>query len=205
MKNALVTITTDFGDDFALAQLKAVLLTQNPQVEFITISNQTNKFSILEGAFIVANACNLFPQGTIHLGIIDPGVGSNRQGVVIQTDDYFFVGPNNGLFAPAIKDKKFELFKINEQLVNKNHSSTFHGRDIFAKVAGLLSKGSYPLDFCTPLKTSAFVWLKFKHNQLLHIDPYGNLKINISMSRTNRSGLIILNYFSLSENLPQRS
>lgn len=188
----IITITTDFGDDFALAQLKAILFALNTEIIPVTISNQITKFSVVEGSFILANAYSLFPPGTIHIGVVDPGVGTNREGIIIQTNKYTFIGPNNGLFAPSVKDYSYKIHKIEGGLVNNSHSNTFHGRDIFAKVAGLLTLKPNPLLYSTPLDKSRLFGLDFQPNQILHIDPYGNIKINNSGSDFKVGDKIIL-------------
>lgn len=110
--------------------------------------------------------------------MVDPGVGSDRDGVIIKTDNHWFVGPNNGLFYPAVSDQKFEIFKINENIVNPNCSATFHGRDIFAKTAALLAIGESIDYFATPIKKFDLIKIDYQPNQILHIDDYGNYKIN---------------------------
>ncbi len=174
----IITITTDFGDDFALSQLKAVLLSINSDVQVIVISNEINDYSVIEGAFIISQTYQLFPKGTIHIGVVDPGVGSERDGVVIEANGYIFIGPNNGLFSTSCKDKNRKIHRINEDKVNINRSTTFHGRDIFARLAGLLSIGKKLSTYTKIFDEKRFEELTFEIGQILHIDHYGNLKIN---------------------------
>lgn len=181
-KQQIITITTDFGDDFSLSQLKAVILSLNPNAIIITVSNQISKFSILEGAFVISQAYSLFPKGTIHIGVIDPGVGTEREELIIKTKNHIFIGPNNGLFSQSVKKDSFNIYRINKKLVNKNHSNTFHGRDIFAKVAGLISLNVDIKTLADQITDTRFINLKPQANQVLYIDPYGNIKINNTCS-----------------------
>lgn len=176
-KHNLITLTTDFGDDFALVQVIANLLSINILAKPAVISNHVSSFSIIEGAFMLLKSHNLFPKGTIHVGVVDPGVGTKREGVIIETKKYFFVGPNNGLFYPSLKNIK-QIYRIDEKAISKNHSVTFHGRDIFAKAAGLISIGVVIESFARPLPKAYLKQLTFKKNQVLHVDHYGNIKIN---------------------------
>lgn len=174
----IITITTDFGDDFALSQLKAVLLSLNSAVHIVVISNEISDYSIIEGAFVLSQAYNLFPKGTIHIGVVDPGVGSKRDGVVVKSNGHIFIGPNNGLFSKSAQDKNRKIYKIFEDRVNRNRSTTFHGRDIFARLAGFLSIGEKLSKYAKILNENSFRKIDFKAGQILHIDHYGNLKIN---------------------------
>ncbi len=178
MKTKIITFITDFGDEFALSQLQAVALSINPKVKLITISNQITPYSINEGAFVISQAKQFFPSGTIFVGVVDPGVGTNREGIIIQTSQYTFIGPNNGLFYEAVKDCQFKVFKIIEKKVNKSHSTTFHGRDVFAKLAAFLSTNKKIADFAEQIDQERLIKLTLKPNQILHIDDYGNLKVN---------------------------
>lgn len=174
----IVTFTTDFGDHFALAQMKASVLMINSHAKVVTISNQIKSFSILEGAFVLSQTYKLFPKGTIHVGVVDPGVGTKREGVVIKTSDYTFIGPNNGLFSQAFKEDVVEAYHINEELVNPKHSNTFHGRDVFARLAGLLTLDESLTGYSKPMKKEDLIKILVQDDQVLHIDHYGNLKIN---------------------------
>lgn len=182
MKNKIkkiITFTSDFGDDFAKGQVGLVIKSINPDAKFVTASNQVTPFSILEGAFILAKFSALSPTGSIHLAIVDPGVGSSRRGLILQTKDYFFIGPDNGLlFVAANQNNIQKVFVINEQKIGGFLSNTFHGRDIFAKVAANLSLNKDLLEFGNEIGINSLTKLEFAKNQVLHIDNYGNIKIN---------------------------
>lgn len=178
----IITVTTDFGDDFALSQLKAVLLSLNPAAQIVVISNEISDYSIVEGAFILSQAYSLFPKGTIHIGVVDPGVGSKRDGIVIKSDGHIFIGPNNGLFSSATQNENRKIYKIFEDKVNKNRSTTFHGRDVFAYLAGFLSVGEKLSKYTKILNENSFKEIDFKTGQILHIDHYGNIKVSFATS-----------------------
>ena len=123
MRKSIITLLTDFGTkEHYVASVKGVMLNINPHCTLIDITHQVSPQDIKEGAFTLANAYSFFPKGTIHLSVVDPGVGGSRRAILVVTQDYFFVGPDNGLFtlaAPreqvrqvvALTNKKFFLPK----------------------------------------------------------------------------------------------
>ncbi len=193
MKNPIITMLTDFGTkDYYVSAMKGVILSINPKCLLIDISHEVPKQDVKEGAFILGNAFSYFPKGTIHLAVIDPGVGSERKPILIRTENYFFIGPDNGLFTiAAMKDRVRKVIQLtNKRYFLSNISSTFHGRDIFAPVAGYLSLGIKPdvfgkeigkwvkLDFSGPnIKGDKLL------GEIIHIDSFGNLISNIDQDR----------------------
>jgi len=189
MRSSIITLLTDFGTkDHYVASMKGVILKINPQCTLIDISHQVTPHDIKEGAFILTNAYSFFPKGTIHLSVIDPEVGGARKPILIVTANYFFIGPDNGLFTFAAQEEKV---KKAVTLTNKKYflpqiSSNFHGRDIFAPVAGHLSLGVKPEAFGHQIKS----WTKLNFpkpqlrkgeliGEIFHIDAFGNLISNI--------------------------
>ena len=145
MKN-IITITTDFGDQFAAAQLHAIIATYNFDGNIIE-NHSITPFSIEEGAFEIWQLSKFTPENTVHLGVVDPGVGSSRWGIIIKTKKGWYVGPDNGLLYPAAtRDGITQVWKIKEESFG-DISNTFHGRDVFVKAAVLLSQGKKPQDF----------------------------------------------------------
>jgi S-adenosylmethionine hydrolase len=189
MKSAIITLLTDFGTkDHYVASMKGVILKINPRCILIDITHQVKPHDIEEGAFILANAYSSFPKGTIHLTVIDPEVGGARKPILLETANYFFIGPDNGLFTFAVKREEIRkgVALTNEEYFLPQISSTFHGRDIFAPVAGYLSLGIKPETFGHKIKSWAelsFPKPKMKEGELigeiLHIDAFGNLISNI--------------------------
>lgn len=177
MKNKVITITTDFGDSFATSQLRAVLATLGFNGTVIE-NHDVKSYSIIEGAYGIWQTAKYCPKGTIHVGVIDLGVGSPRLGIIIKTNNFWFVAPDNGLLYPAAKkDGIKEIWKIDNSAF-KNCSSTFEGRDIFIKVAAFLASGKKPEDFgSTEIDSKDLAKLEFQNGQVVHIDKYGNIKI----------------------------
>jgi S-adenosylmethionine hydrolase len=185
----MITLLTDFGTkDHYVAAMKGVILNINPQCLLIDITHQVSPHDIEEGAFILANSYSYFPKGTIHLSVVDPGVGGIRKPILLVTQNYFFVGPDNGLFTLVKQREKVKQVVV---LTQKKYflpkvSETFHGRDIFAPVAAHLSLGNKPSAF--GYKIDGLEEIGFKRpilkegnllGEILHIDPFGNLVSNI--------------------------
>jgi len=180
----LITITTDFGDQFALSQLETVIYRTNPQAKIITFSNSIEPQNISQGAYVIQESSKYAPENSIHIGVIDPGVGSPRKEILITTNKGIFIGPDNGIFYPTISRQKIiSVYELEKATINPDSSNTFHGRDIFAQTAALLSTGTKPENLGRKIKPQQLVKLKFQSNQILFIDDYGNLKINNNCCR----------------------
>jgi len=193
MKHPIVTLLTDFGTrDHYVASMKGVILGINPRCTFVDISHQVGPQDIEEGAFLLASAFSSFPRGTIHLSVVDPGVGGLRRAILAVTSSYYFIGPDNGLFTLALQREEIKRVIVlsNKKCFLPRVSSTFHGRDLFAPVAGHLSLGVKPEAFGD--KTDTWVELNLGKpvqkgeeltGQILHIDVFGNLVTNIDRDR----------------------
>lgn len=178
-RKEVVTLTTDFGDPFALAQLKLVIAALNEEVRIIDTSNDVAPFSIVEGAFVLSKIYKLAPVDSIHVGVVDPGVGSERAGLLIRSRNHWFVGPDNGLLYPAAtEDGIVQVYRLEEDKINPGRSNTFHGRDIFARVAGLVTQGVKPEEFAIPIVATEITPFFFAPYQVVQIDPYGNVKLS---------------------------
>ena len=191
----LITLLTDFGtEDYFVAAVKGVILATNPRARIVDITHDIPPHDIEAAAFTLLAACSSFPAGTIHVAVVDPGVGSSRRPILIQTRDQFFVGPDNGIFSYVCEDganagSTPEIFHLtNTKYFRHPVSSTFNGRDIFAPVAAALSKGVKPselgatiTDFVglPPLKPEASREGKIKA-RIIHIDHFGNCVTNIT-------------------------
>jgi S-adenosyl-L-methionine hydrolase (adenosine-forming) len=142
--SGIITLLTDFGlSDPYVAMMKGVILSINPDAVLVDISHSIPVGRIVQGAEMIIDSYPFFPKGTVHLVIVDPGVGSGRRLLGIEANGHFFVGPDNGIFWPMIKDRRNTAI-IN--LTGKRYflpqvTTTFHGRDIFAPVAAHLSMG----------------------------------------------------------------
>lgn len=175
----LITITTDFGDSFAPAQLRAVLTSLRYAGEVIE-NHGVTPYSVLEGAFQILILSKFTPPNSVHVGVVDPGVRSKRKGIVIKTDNFYFVGPNNGILFPvADKNHIISVWQLQELKISKKISNTFHGRDVFIKVAAYLAEGKLPESFgALKIPKSIIEKIAFKAGQVLYIDSYGNIKIH---------------------------
>ncbi len=189
MKNRIITLLTDFGTkDHYVASMKGVILNINPECHLVDITHRVNAQDIEEGAFVLANAYSYFPKGTVHLCVVDPGVGGSRKPILLVTQNHFFVGPDNGLFTLVAQREKVKQVLV---LTEKKYflpkiSRTFHGRDLFAPVAAHLSLGVKPAAFgyeIRSLKVIRFQRPVIKEGRLsgkiLHIDAFGNVISNI--------------------------
>jgi S-adenosylmethionine hydrolase len=190
MKRPILTLLTDFGTrDPFVGILKGVILGICPEAQLVDLSHEVPPQAISTGAFVLKSVLEYFPKGTVHLAVVDPGVGSARKAIALRSKGHYFVGPDNGLFPAALKewgieeiyeltDKKYQLTQI---------SSTFHGRDLFAPAAAHLAAG-LPLgrlgkklsnliwrEIPTPFKTPAG-WT----GEVLWVDRYGNLITNLT-------------------------
>lgn len=176
--NKVITITTDFGDQFATSQLRAVMATLG--YDGIVIENHSVTFpSIIEGAFEIKLVARFSPEQSVHVGVIDPGVGSARRGIVLKTKRSFFVGPDNGLFYPvAIEEGIEKVWHLQESKVSDFVSNTFHGRDVFIKAGVYLALGQTPEQFgSVEFDSTTLVKIEFKEGQIVHVDNYGNIKV----------------------------
>ena len=140
----ILTLTTDFGiSDGYVAAMKGVVLSCMPEARIVDITHQVPPQDVAAGAFAMYSACSFFPEGSVHVGVVDPGVGSDRRGIVVETEQFVYVGPDNGLFSPIYEREIVRRIVAieNAALMRPVVSSTFHGRDVFAQVGAHLLKG----------------------------------------------------------------
>jgi len=191
----LITLTSDFGlKDPYVAEMKGIMLSLNLDVKIVDITHQVEQFNIRMGAFMLASAAPYFPKGTVHLAVVDPGVGTERRAIIVQTKNNFFVGPDNGLLILAAEQQSIQhIYQLtNAKFMRPKVSSTFHGRDVFAPAAVYLDMGIAPQEFgpeiFDPIKPD-FVSVKKNDNTLvgevLRIDSFGNIITNINEYQLN--------------------
>ncbi|MCL5949897.1 MAG: S-adenosyl-l-methionine hydroxide adenosyltransferase family protein [Candidatus Bathyarchaeota archaeon] len=186
----MITLTSDFGlKDPYVAEMKGAILTINPNATIVDITHGVEKFNIRMGAFMLASAAPYFPKGTVHLAVVDPGVGTERHAILVQTKKGFFVGPDNGLLILAAQTQGIEhTYELtNPKFMLPKVSSTFHGRDVFAPAAAHLDKSAKPSEFgpeIHDLVKPEFASVKQRSDSLtgevLHVDGFGNIITNIS-------------------------
>lgn len=190
MLNPIITLTTDFGlADPYVAEMKAVILKINQYAKIVDISHQIEKFNIRMGAYILAAAAPYFPEDTIHVAVVDPGVGTKRKPIVVEVENGFFIGPDNGVLALAANRQSIKhVYEIaNRKFMLPKISATFHGRDIFAPAAAFISKGVSPSEFGREIRK--IVMPKFAKivrrgniltGEIIHVDSFGNIVTNFT-------------------------
>lgn len=199
-KRPIITLLTDFGlRDSYVAEMKAVILSICPEANIVDISHEVRKFDIQMGAFLLARAARFFPKGTIHLAVIDPGVGTERRPIIVETERSLYVGPDNGLLMlSAHREGIKHIYTIvNRKYMLREVSRTFHGRDIFSPAAAYLAKGVPPFEFgpeiFDPVMPS-FVKPKIiskttVEGVIMHIDDFGNMITNIALDELRALGI----------------
>ncbi len=145
MANAIITLTTDYGtNDHLVGTLKGVIFKINPDVTIVDITHNITPFDLLDGALAIGSAYSYFPPKTIHVVVVDPGVGTERRPLLVSAQNQYFVAPDNGVLSVIYEREKDSLVVRHanvEHYYLQPVSKTFHGRDIFAPVASWLSKG----------------------------------------------------------------
>jgi S-adenosylmethionine hydrolase len=189
----IVTLTTDFGlREYFVGAVKGVILSVHPEANIVDISHEIPPHDIQEAAFTIQAVYRSFPHGTVHLVVVDPGVGSARRPIAVTTEQHHFVGPDNGVFSWVYRSEpQHKVFSIQaDHYFRKPVSHTFHGRDIFAPVAAWISRGT-ELSRLGPRITD-YVKLSVGEPSpagenrvrgiVLHTDRFGNLITNLSPS-----------------------
>jgi S-adenosylmethionine hydrolase len=184
----LITLTTDYGTrDAYLAELKGSLLSEGPPgLRLVDLSHDLTPFDVFGAAWFLRRALPGFPPCTIHLVVVDPGVGSARAPLMVRVGDQLLVGPDNGVFG-LLYDGREQVFAIDlRRFEGRRVSSTFHGRDLFAPVAARLAAGARCEDLGAPVSAYERVVLPAPvrgaagiEGQILHVDHFGNLVTNI--------------------------
>ena len=224
----LISSLTDFGlMDPYVAEMKAIILSICPSARIIDISHLVEKFNVRMGAFLLASAAPSFPTGTVHLAVIDPGVGSARRPIAVETECSLFVGPDNGLLVPAAQPENIRhVYEVtNRTMMRERVSATFHGRDIFASIAAHLACGSSPKELgreITNYVIPSYAQPKLDGKAVLcevsYVDGFGNIITNlrsdqisefninvgerlvISVGKRRFSGRYVKTYSDLEEN-----
>lgn len=190
--NKIITLTTDFGTkDPYVAAMKGVILRINPEINIVDLTHEISPQNILEANLFLANSCPYFPEGTIHIVVVDPGVGSKREPIVVSAGNQVFVCPDNGILTLISKKLQIKEARVikNKTFMLKNISSTFHGRDIFAPAAAYLASGKKIEDVGE--KSDKIVMMDIPQTKLendritgeiIHIDRFGNLISNIDLN-----------------------
>ncbi len=189
-----IALLTDFGlrGQHYVASMKGVILSVNPKVNIVDISHNISPFSIIEASYLLRCVYRYFPKGTVFIIVVDPGVGTSREILIIKSkDSYFFVGPNNGIFPNVLCSENIEkcIEVKNSNYFRKPVSNTFHGRDIMAPIGAYITK-KIPLsefgdnfDLEKLIKKSISYEIIYKENKvkciIQYIDSFGNITTNI--------------------------
>jgi S-adenosyl-L-methionine hydrolase (adenosine-forming) len=186
----LITLLTDFGDrDSFVASMKGVILTINPHATLVDLSHHVPPHSVENAAYLLKSCYRYFPEGTVHVAVVDPGVGSARRPLIAKSERYFFLAPDNGLLTHILADSsEMEVREIENKayrLISPGH--TFDGRDLFAPAAAWLTKqqpfASFGrlIDDCKTFTISKPKWeAKALVGEIVHVDRFGNLISNLT-------------------------
>src|SRR5579871_3348094 len=193
MPRRLITLTTDFGTvDHFVGTMKGVILSIAAPAQIVDITHEIRAFDILDGAFAIAQAYRYFPKKSIHVVVVDPGVGSTRRPLLAQVDGHYFVAPDNGVLSLVFSRGQAKVRHItNQRYFLKPLSQTFHGRDVFAPVAAHLAAGIpaarfgpaisdfLHLDFNQPTRRDKGAWT----GCVLKTDRFGNMITNFHIDQ----------------------
>lgn len=188
-----VALLSDFGQkDSYVAEMKGALLSVNPAVNIVDLSHDIEPFNIAQGAYLIDQMAKSFPQGTVFVGVVDPGAGQTHEPVLIQTKEgKFYLGPDNGIFSLVVQRERFhKAWKLNntKYFEPESMNSSFHGRDIFAPAAGHLVKGVPAAELGEPLNLNDLELPGILQptmaganiiTEVIHIDRFGNVLLNL--------------------------
>lgn len=186
-----ITLTTDFGEsDHYVAVMKGVILCRCPDALIVDITHQLPPFSVLAGAYTVSQAAGYFPPGTIHVVVVDPGVGTSRKALLVEAQAQRFIAPDNGVLSFILQRDAGAVVRelSNPALFLADVSSTFHGRDIFSAAAGALAAGTAEPGDAGPLLETAEILPGLQprrekdvwHGMVLSVDHFGNVVTNLA-------------------------
>jgi hypothetical protein len=201
----IITLTTDFGlSDHYVGTIKGVILNRCPQATIIDITHELPPFSILAGAYAISQAASFFPARTIHVIVVDPGVGTERKAILAEAGNQLFVAPDNGVLTLILdRDKQATVREItNRALWLDSPSQTFHGRDVFSPVAAFLASGKAKPDDVGPILDRPEQFRDIRPRQLhpgvlegvvLSTDHFGNLITNFLSSTSGTTFILDVN------------
>lgn len=202
---AVITLLTDFGTaDYFVGAVKGAILSINPQAVIVDLTHEIPPQDVAAGAFTLLAAYKTFPAGTIHVGVVDPGVGSTRRAIIVSANKQFFVGPDNGLFTYIYdREPSHKVFHVTaRKYFRPDPSSTFHGRDIFAPVGAALSNGVKPREFGARINDAVRLPMALEPEvlkngnvraRIIHIDRFGNCVTNITRDLVKPNATLLVN------------
>ena len=202
---AVVSLLTDFGTaDYLVGAVKRAILSVNPEAVIVDITHEIAPQDISAGAFTLLAAYQTFPAGTVHVAVVDPGVGSTRRAIIVKANEQFFVGPDNGLFTYIYdREPEHRVFHVTEEkYFRRDPSSTFHGRDIFAPVAAALSNGVKPRKFGPRISDAIRLDIPLEpevlengdvRGRIINVDHFGNCVTNITRDLVKPNATLVIN------------
>ncbi len=187
----IICLLTDFGEeDYYVGAMKGVIYRICPEAIVVDISHQVRKFSVLDGAYVLYGSYKEFPEGTVFVVVVDPGVGTSRKAILVKTKRYFFIAPDNGVLSLVLEEEEVEeIYEIPTDFFVKNPSNTFHGRDVFAPAGAFAAKGD--LSNFKPFKGEliklegifSFSGGEEISGKYLHVDHFGNCATSIKYEK----------------------
>jgi len=183
VSHRVITLLTDFGTaDYYVGAVRGAILSVNPAAVIVDITHEIPPQDLAAGAFTLFAAYKTFPAGTIHVAVVDPGVGSSRRPIIVSANDQFFVGPDNGLFTYIydLEPSHRTVHVTADRFFRPEVSMTFHGRDIFAPVAAALSKGVAIEEFGAEINDEVRLPSLETPLRIIHIDRFGNCVTNVT-------------------------
>jgi hypothetical protein len=187
----IITLTTDFGtQDGYVGVMKGVICSVAPEARIVDITHEIEPGNVAQASFVLESFHTFYPEGTVNLVVVDPGVGSDRRALALESAGRFYIGPDNGVFEPVLGPaSEFRCYELTERKFHlKDISWTFHGRDIFAPSAARLS-GGFPLEKLgkpvrDPVRQAVGARAEFKngclYGRVVHVDRFGNLITSIT-------------------------
>ena len=188
---SVVTLTTDFGTrDGYVAEMKGVLLGLNPEMTLVDVTHEIGSQDVQHGAYVLSTIARRFPRNTVHVAVVDPGVGTDRRPIIAECGGCLFIGPDNGLLTPILRDPEAKAVHeiTNTKMMAEHVSRTFHGRDVFAPAAAHASQGSSVHAFGPSISDPVLLptWnVRRECNRVVghvvHVDRFGNLITNLGV------------------------
>lgn len=193
----MIVLFTDYGsNDLYVGQVKAVLQAHSPGISVIDLLHDAPGFNVKASAHLLAALSGQFADGAVFFAVIDPGVGGERDAVVMEADGKWYVGPDNGLLSViAARARNCKFWRIT--WMPERLSVSFHGRDLFAPVAGLIAKGEFPRD-----KLEAIAWLHSRLGEadlaeVIYVDHYGNVMTGLRAGALPQDARLLIHHYKL--------
>jgi S-adenosylmethionine hydrolase len=183
----MIVLLTDFGESEYVGVMKGVILSIDLEAHIVDLTHSISPQSVREAAWVLIKSYKYFPKHSVFVCVVDPGVGTVREAVIVETPDYVFVGPDNGLLYPTVKEaSSYDVYSIK---VNSSASRTFHGRDVFAVAAAHYHNGTPVRNIGNPISNLAVplnFHLQNRTGEVVRIDHFGNIVTNLSPLKKRR-------------------